>query len=110
MEDDTARGNAMPEQKEEIQKSVFHPGSSKPMSKAEFKAGDDNVQLAVLMEGIHKMKQVEIVAVRSKGLGSTSFEYQVKLKVDGEKAEVYKDMKGHDWFDEENLVRVMRKK
>ncbi|MCJ1393264.1 hypothetical protein MMC18_006136 [Xylographa bjoerkii] len=108
MADDTTRGNGMPEQKEEIEKSKFDPKNSVPMSKAEFKERDE-VSLAVVEGGSHKMKRAEIVGVASKGLGSTTFRYQVKLKVDGEKAEVYKDEKGNDWFDEDDLVRVRKK-
>ncbi|MCJ1387136.1 hypothetical protein MMC17_010265 [Xylographa soralifera] len=105
MAKDNTRGNGVPDQEQEIQKSRFDAGNSKPMSKAEFKNGDE-ANLAVFEGGRYLTKRMEIVAVARKGLGSTSFVYQVKPKVDGEKAEVYKDEKGNDWFDEEDLVMV----
>lgn len=62
------------------------------------------VSLAILEGGNRKTKRGLVVQVAPKG--STTFRYQVKPKVGGEKAEVYKD---DDWFEEDNLVGVPKK-
>ncbi len=49
-----------------------------------------------------------MVIVRA-GRRATTFVYQVKPRDGGEKAGLYKDEKGNDWFEEEDLVLAPKK-
>ena len=70
----------------------------------EFREGDE-ILLAVFEAGVHDKKRMKVVQT---GKRHGEFVYQVKPKDSGEKAEVYKDEKGNDWFEEDLLVRAPR--
>ncbi|KAL9121410.1 MAG: hypothetical protein Q9187_002036 [Circinaria calcarea] len=101
MTDNSTSGNLTPEQQPDIHKSKYDPrGAVQEMSKAAFRK-KDKVLLAVKENGIQKMKRMEIIWAEKRG---DTFVYQVKPENSGNDTNLYKDEKGNNWFEEDDLV------